>query len=85
MLTALSEGLKQLGDKFSALQSNVTALDDSTNKRLAKMEFFLDDVVAPALSQVPPICSTHITASSIATLLAPARSAPKPKHDNVTP
>lgn len=85
MLTALSEGLKQLGDKFSALQNNVTAVDEGTNKRLAKMESFLENVVAPALPPVPPVRSTHIDAGSIATLLTPTRSTPQPIHDGSAP
>lgn len=73
MLTALSESLKQLGDRITEMQSKMTTLEANTNQRLAKMESFLEFVVGPVTPPNPPIRLSEPTASNVAPILAPPR------------
>ncbi|KAL1483467.1 hypothetical protein MTO96_033166 [Rhipicephalus appendiculatus] len=57
MLSALSESVRQLGEKVSQMQSEAVLQAEDMNRRVSKMESFLENVVAPALipsATVPP-------------------------------
>ncbi|KAH7964977.1 hypothetical protein HPB49_002722 [Dermacentor silvarum] len=50
MLSALSDSIKEINEKFSLFQSNMASMEERTNKRISKIESFLENVVAPVLS-----------------------------------
>ncbi|KAL1484910.1 hypothetical protein MTO96_032295 [Rhipicephalus appendiculatus] len=54
---ALSESVRQLGEKVSQMQSEAVLQAEDMNRRVSKMESFFENVVAPALipsATVPP-------------------------------
>lgn len=63
MLSALSDSIKEINEKFSLFQSNMASMEERTNKRISKIESFLENVVAPVL--VPKAPTPPTTASTI--------------------
>ncbi|XP_037554848.1 serine/arginine-rich splicing factor 6-like [Dermacentor silvarum] len=81
MLSALSDSIKEINEKFSLFQSNMASMEERTNQRISKIASFLENVVAPVMvPKAPTPPTTASTSNSTGAIGPPKVSTAAPKQ-----